>query len=56
MAREYPGFQLVLADEVKITRSLWMCAHAERKGLARVQVVWDHIKEVVAEDQSLLLA
>jgi len=56
MAREYPDLQLVLADQVKITRSFWMCAHAERKGLARVRVVWDYIKEVVAQEQPLLLA
>ena len=56
MAREHPSLQLVLAEDVKITRSFWLCAHAERKSLARVRVVWDHIREIVAQEQSLLLA
>jgi DNA-binding transcriptional LysR family regulator len=56
MAREYPKLHLVLGDEVKITRSFWMCTHAERKDLARVRVVWDYIKEIVAQEQPLLLA
>lgn len=56
MAREYPKLHLILGSEVKITRSFWMCTHSERKDLARVRVVWDYIKEVVAQEQALLLA
>jgi len=56
MAREYPALQLLLGSEIKITRSFWMCTHAERKDVARVKVVWDYMKEIAAHEQPLLLA
>ncbi len=56
MAREYPNLKMVLPSEIRIQRSFWMCAHAERRDLARVKVAWNYLKELVAGEQQLLLS
>ena len=44
------------AGSREIVRSFWMCAHSERKNLARVKAVWNFLKDVVAREHKLLLS
>ena len=55
MASGNPKLQVVLANEIRLVRSFWIFTHAELKDLARVKIVWDYLKEVVAREQALLL-
>ncbi|WP_448554640.1 LysR family transcriptional regulator [Thalassotalea montiporae] len=45
----------LVADEVTITRSLWLVTHPELKRLERVATVWEFLKMLAKEKQHLLL-
>ncbi len=47
LAREEPGLVRVLADEVNLTRSLWLTVHQDLAELARVRAAVRFIKEEV---------
>ena len=55
LAREDPQLVPVLAQEIRIVRSFWIAAHPERKQLARVNSVWQHIKQVAEAHQGMLM-
>jgi DNA-binding transcriptional LysR family regulator len=48
LAREEPGLIRVLADEICLTRSLWLIVHQDLAELARVKAVVKFIKDEVA--------
>ena len=54
LAREADELVPVLTEDIRIIRSFWIAAHPERKRLARVNSVWQHLKQA-AEAQSELL-
>ncbi|SFC06497.1 LysR family transcriptional regulator [Pseudoalteromonas denitrificans] len=45
----------VLENEINIIRSFWMAAPIERKRLARVNKLWQHLKEATLQAKPLLL-
>lgn len=54
MAYKHPKLEAVLGNEIKLVRSFWIFTHTEVKDLARVKIVWNYLKEVVAGEQKLL--
>jgi DNA-binding transcriptional LysR family regulator len=53
LAAEEPGLERVLADEVGLTRSLWLTVHQDLAGLARVKTVVAFIREEVEAARSV---
>lgn len=47
LAREEPGLVRVLAEEVRLTRSLWLIVHQDLAGLARIKAVVRFVREAV---------
>jgi hypothetical protein len=45
----------VLPGEANFTRTLWMSMPAENKHLARMQAVWQCLRETVEAQRSVLL-
>ena len=53
LAREEPGLVRVLADEVNLTRSLWLTVHQDLAELARVRAAVRFIKDEVEAARGL---
>ncbi len=53
LAREEPGLVRVLADEVNLTRSLWLTVHQDLAELARVRAAVRFIKDEVEKAKGL---
>ncbi len=53
LAGQEPGLVRVLADEVKLTRSLWLIVHQDLQSLARVKAVVRFIKEAVQAEPAI---
>ncbi|HEX8481697.1 MAG TPA: LysR family transcriptional regulator [Allosphingosinicella sp.] len=53
LAREEPGLKRVLADEVNLTRSLWLTVHQDLAELARVRAAVRFIKDEVEAARGL---
>jgi DNA-binding transcriptional LysR family regulator len=53
LAREEPGLARVLADEVNLTRSLWLTVHQDLAELARVRAAVRFIKDEVDQARDL---
>jgi DNA-binding transcriptional LysR family regulator len=53
LAREEPGLVRVLADEVNLTRSLWLTVHQDLAELARVRAAVKFIKDEVEAARGL---
>lgn len=51
-ARE-PGLRRVLADQVRLDRSLWLVTHADLRTLARIQTVTQAVVKAVRADRAL---
>lgn len=49
-----PRLVSLLPDEIAFTRTFWMVMPEDLRSIARVRVVWDHLREVVNASQSLL--
>ena len=45
----------VLPDAARFTRTFWMSMPAENKHVARMQAVWDFVRQTVQARQGLLL-
>ena len=45
IARERPGLQRVLIDQVGIKQEVWLCAHEELRRSRRMRCVWDQLSE-----------
>ena len=55
LADGHPGLQQVLPGRVSVQRTFWMSIPGELKHLARMQAVWDFLREVVTAERSRLL-
>lgn len=55
LAREAPELVPILSDETSILRTFWMAVQPEQKKLARVGVVWEHLKQYAAANRALLM-
>jgi len=55
IADEDPRLQPVLPAQANFTRTFWMSMPAESKHLARLQAVWEFLRETAAAQQSTLL-
>lgn len=49
-----PRLVSLLPKEIAFTRTFWMVMPEDLRGIARVRVVWDHLREVVEASQTLL--
>ncbi|MDP4534319.1 LysR family transcriptional regulator [Marinobacter salarius] len=49
-----PRLVSLLPEEIAFTRTFWMVMPEDLRSVARVRVVWDHLREVVDVSQSLL--
>lgn len=54
MAAQDPRLQVVLADDVAITRSFWMYCHEDLRHSHRVMALWDYLKKAVQLNAPLL--
>jgi DNA-binding transcriptional LysR family regulator len=45
----------LLDDDIDITRSFWLAAQPDYKRMARVERVWDYLKDMVQRQQPLLM-
>ena len=55
MADKDPDLQCLFTEEIEVNREFWLMAHSDSKRIARVQLLWEHLKSVVKEQESLLL-
>jgi DNA-binding transcriptional LysR family regulator len=55
MATGLTGLDVVLPEEVAVTRSFWISMHENMRHIRRVMAVWDWIQEVVKEERALLM-
>ncbi|MEW6998294.1 LysR family transcriptional regulator [Colwelliaceae bacterium BS250] len=55
MADKDPQLQCLCDDEIDVIRDFWLMAHPDNKRIKRVQVLWDYMKLMVAEQKSLLM-
>lgn len=55
LADRDPLLQRVLPEQVRFERTFWMSMPEESKNLPRIQVVWKHLKQQVAEHHHRLL-
>lgn len=55
IAAHEPALEAVLADEVSLTRSFWMVAHADLKDLARIKRTMSFIAQEVREARASFL-
>ncbi|MFL6858391.1 MAG: LysR family transcriptional regulator [Allosphingosinicella sp.] len=53
LAGAEPGLVRVLAEEVKLTRSLWLVVHQDQAELARVRAVSRFVREAVERERTL---
>jgi DNA-binding transcriptional LysR family regulator len=54
MAAQDPRLQVVLHDQVSITRSFWMYCHEDLRHSHRVMALWDFLKQSVQLNQDLM--
>lgn len=54
MAEQFPGLQVVLAEQVQVTRSFWMYCHKDLRNSARVMALWNYLKYAVQLNQPLM--
>ncbi|TEA79565.1 LysR family transcriptional regulator [Allopusillimonas ginsengisoli] len=54
MAAQDPRLQVVLEDEIAITRSFWMYCHEDFRQSTRVMALWDFLKQSVQLNAPLL--
>jgi DNA-binding transcriptional LysR family regulator len=54
MAEQDPRLQVVLEDEISVTRSFWMYCHEDLRQSARVMALWDFLKKSVQLNAPLL--
>ncbi len=47
--------QVLLADEVRFTRTFWMLMPIEFKDLARMRVTWDFLKGIAEQSQARMM-
>jgi hypothetical protein len=45
----------MLEGEVQLTRSYWISTRSEMLKLARVRAAWDFLKELVEQEQDVLM-
>ena len=55
LAEQDPELVKLVANDVTITRSLWLVTHPELKRLERVAIVWEYLKTLAKEKRHLLL-
>ncbi|MFA7436993.1 MAG: LysR family transcriptional regulator [Castellaniella sp.] len=55
LAAQDPRLQPVLEDEIHISRSFWMYCHEDLRHTRRVMALWNHLKQAVSLNHSLLL-
>lgn len=55
LASEEKQLVPILAHEVDITRNFWLVAPAERRELARIQALWDYLRQVVDANSDFLM-
>jgi len=55
LAERDPRLRTVLPGEANFTRTFWMSMPAENKHLARMQAVWQFLRETVEAQRSVLL-
>jgi DNA-binding transcriptional LysR family regulator len=55
LAERDPQLRTVLPGEANFTRTFWMSMPAENKHLARMQAVWQFLRETVEAQRSVLL-
>ncbi len=48
IASNRPGLKRVLANRVRLTQEVWLCAHDELKRSARMRFVWDRLGDALA--------
>ncbi|WP_421856774.1 LysR family transcriptional regulator [Oricola sp.] len=53
MARQSPGLEPVLADEIELKRTYWIMAHLDYRESARVQTVIGFILDRIREDRQM---
>jgi len=55
LARQNPELVPILSNETSIIRTFWMAVQPEQKKLARVGVVWEHLKHYATRQSELLM-
>lgn len=55
MAREAPELKPLLRQEWSLIRSFWLAAQPERKRLARVETVWQALRQLASQHEPTLL-
>lgn len=55
LAGQSPELQLVLEDDVTITRQFWITARQEQRRLSRVRLLWDFLREAIDARRDSLL-
>ncbi|MFK7161284.1 LysR family transcriptional regulator [Marinospirillum sp. MEB164] len=55
LADPEPSLQPLLTDQLDLTRSFWLAAQPERKRLARVEVLWQGLRDLVQQQSALLM-
>lgn len=54
LAEQDSSLRKLCADEINLTRSLYLVTHPESKRLSQVNTVWQYLKALVAENRRLL--
>ncbi len=55
MATRLASLDVVLPDEIKVTRNFWVSMHEDMRHIRRVIAVWDWIQKVVKEERALII-
>lgn len=55
LAQQYPALVPVLPEQTEVIRTFWIAVHPEQKKLARVQKVWQHLKNHAQQNSALLM-
>lgn len=55
LARHSENLVPILEDDIDIVRTFWLISHPDRKRLARVDKVWNFLKEIAAENRKMFM-
>lgn len=55
LAAQDPSLIKLCEQDINVVRSFWLVTHPESKRLSRVNTVWHYLKQLVSEQQKLLL-